>query len=339
MSDKRTPTTLPSQSSLLTQRYMQLQDWLQQMNQDSRHSLTKLAGDASFRCYYRLVNDQGSFVVMDAPPDKESCQPFVSVAELLQSAGVLVPNIFHQDLQRGFLLLSDLGDRLYLSELNTNTADRLYQRAFNTLLAIARIPTHTNSRLPQYDEARLLSEMQLFPHWYLAKYKKFAIDRKAQQQLQQVFTMLIDNAQAQPQVCVHRDYHSRNLLICAEDKVGVLDFQDALQGPITYDLVSLLKDCYIDWPQAQIDRWVESYYLQLSELNYLKNISLEQFTRWFDFMGLQRHLKCLGIFVRLHVRDQKPNYLNDIPRVITYVRSVCDKYQELTPLLAFLERE
>lgn len=330
------PTVSPCQSPILTQRYAQMQDWLQEINQSPAHSLNRLAGDASFRCYYRLVNDKGSFVIMDAPPDKESCVSFVAVAKILGVAGVHVPVIYHQDLSRGFLLLSDLGDDLFLSQLTSGNADGLYQKAFETLLAVQQVPLTPEISLPSYSKSVLLREMQLFIDWYLVKYKKIAMSRAAQQELEKIFMLLIDNAKAQPQVCVHRDFHSRNLLLCKNDRVGVLDFQDAVCGPITYDLVSLLRDCYVAWPQAKIDAWVLQYYLQSKEHNRLAGVQVEQFIRWFDLMGLQRHLKCLGIFVRLYVRDQKPNYLNDIPRVLTYARMVCNKYSELTPLLNFL---
>ncbi len=322
---------------ILTQRYMQMQEWLQKILERPITSLTKIAGDASFRCYYRLCVGEQNYVVMDAPPDKESCAAFVAIAEKFRDVGVGVPEIFYQDLAQGFILLSDLGDDLYLQKLKRQTCGDLYHRAFQTLLSIQQCRTQGDYPLPEYSPKLYQTEMQLFPAWYLAKYKKIALTQKEHDILNQLFAKLVDNAIEQPQVCVHRDYHSRNLLDCKKNKVGVLDFQDAVCGPITYDLVSLLRDCYIDWPQEKIYQWVEDYYLSLKQNNLLKQETLAEFIRWFDLMGLQRHLKCLGIFARLDIRDQKPNYLQDIPRVLSYVKSVCERYAEFSALLPFLD--
>jgi N-acetylmuramate 1-kinase len=327
--------TTAARSAILTQRYRELQDWLAQAAMGASWTLAPLAGDASFRRYYRAHIDKISYVLMDAPPDREGCHPFVSIAETFKAQGIGVPVVHAKDLERGFLLLSDLGDRLYSQELTKDSAGELYGRAFDTLLRIAACPRIEGYLLPQYGADLLQAEMNLFSEWYLAKYKNQDVNKRERDVLLPLFSCLIDNALQQPQVCVHRDYHSRNLLVC-DDAVGVLDFQDAVYGPITYDLVSLLKDCYIAWPLSYVTQWVENYYQRLQHQGFLQDCSLLQFTRWFDLMGLQRHLKCLGIFSRLHFRDQKSAYLADIPRVLAYVKNVCQQYPEFSSLLSLL---
>ncbi|OGO94471.1 MAG: hypothetical protein A3F10_02890 [Coxiella sp. RIFCSPHIGHO2_12_FULL_42_15] len=321
--------------TILAQRYGELQEWLQRIALHAPIEIKPLAGDASFRRYFRVNLAGRSYVVMDAPPERERCDAFVRVAHAFKQLGVHVPVVHHQNLQQGFLLLSDLGDQLYLPQLNEDSADLLYERAFTTLLKIQHGSDTHDDHFPYYSEALLRAELQLFIEWYLTKYLKITLSIQQQWELERLFSLLIQNALEQPQVCVHRDYHSRNLLVCGNE-VGVLDFQDAVFGAVTYDLVSLLKDCYIDWPLQKVEAWVKNYYEWLRGASFALNSSA-QFFQWFEWMGLQRHLKCLGIFTRLYLRDQKPGYLKDIPRVLNYAREVCRRYSELSVLLKWLE--
>lgn len=330
--------TTTAKSAILTQRYTQMQQWLHAWRPGAAVSIMPLAGDASFRRYFRVQIDSQAYVLMDAPPAKESVTAFIALAKAFHAHGIDVPVIHAQSLEHGFLLLSDLGDRLYLPELNAQTADTLYSRALETLQRIQDCDVSTHYSLPAYDRQLLTAEMQLFPEWYLTHIRQHPLSTQETSQLATLFSLLSDNALQQPQVCVHRDYHSRNLLIC-ETRVGVLDFQDAVSGPITYDLVSLLKDCYIAWPEADVARWVAQFYTALRDEKAISAVSLDAFTRWFDLMGLQRHLKCLGIFARLNFRDHKPGYLANLPQVAQYVRQTCARYTEFSPLLPLLAEE
>jgi N-acetylmuramate 1-kinase len=335
MADGTQSGTTLTKSSILTQRYSELQGWLKEKLNKQIACINPMAGDASFRRYYRVrLTNNETFVAMDAPRHEESCIPYLKVAQIFKKLGVCVPDIYEQELKKGFLILADLGDRLYFDEINEQNADLLYGRAFDALLKIQQ----ADSQLPNYSDELYLMELHLFMDWYLAKYRKMALSSREKALLEQLFFKLIHEAQSQPQVCVHRDYHSRNLLLL-EGEVGVLDFQDALIGPLTYDLVSLLKDCYIEWPIEKIQAWLQNYYNCLKNNAMLDRTSFEQFVRWFDLMGLQRHLKCLGIFSRLHLRDQKSNYLADIPRVLGYVKSVCEQYVEYSDILSIIYRE
>lgn len=325
------------ESGILTQRYSQLQEWLQQMaTPSSSMELTPLAGDASFRRYFRLRMANQSYVLMDAPPDRESCDAYVGIAHAFKKAGICVPTIYQKNLHQGFLLLSDLGDRLYLSELTEASADVLYERAFSVLLNMQSGFVTDYYSFPVYDAALLRTELNLFVEWYLLSFLKMRLSEQQKREIERLFLLLIQNAEEQPLVCVHRDYHSRNLLVC-DREVGVLDFQDALLGPVTYDIVSLLKDCYIDWPLSKVEAWVQRYYELLREEKKIPLSSYQQFFQWVEWMGLQRHLKCLGIFARLYLRDQKSGYLKEIPRVLRYVSDVCQRYTELSSLLSLLK--
>lgn len=290
------------------------------------------SSDASFRRYFRVTHQQKQKIVMDAPPEKENTEPFIRIATLLKQAGVNVPTIYQQDLQQGFLLLEDFGSSSFLDQLNTHTADSIYQSAFNSLATLQSQVDTSNCQLPLYDEALLKQEISLFYDWFLTKQLKLSIPEQIKNTIDK---QLVKSALEQPQVCVHRDFHSRNLMFLAENSPGVIDFQDAVIGPITYDLVSLLRDCYISWPDEKIELWVARFFNQIKELG-LTDTSLETFTRWFDLMGLQRHLKVLGIFTRLHLRDGKSNYLNDIPLTLDYVCQICAKYPELEAFNSYL---
>ena len=312
----------------------QLKNWLQSSGIEY-DDIQPASADASFRRYFR-INDSGkTYIVMDAPPEKEDCRPFIEIAEMLLGFGLHVPKILQQDTKQGFLLLSDLGDSVFLSELNNNNVDEMYTSAMDALLLLQQ---NTPVNLPVYDEKLLRTELNLFPDWYLEKQLKITVTKSQRAVLEKVFDVLIQNALSQPQVYVHRDYHSRNLMVNSgqADKPGVIDFQDAVIGAVTYDLASLLKDCYIDWPREKLESWVESFRLKAESFGIIKNISKKQFLRWFDLMGLQRHLKVAGIFSRLKHRDGKTGYLKDIPRTMDYVFEVLELYPEFVDLKKLL---
>jgi hypothetical protein len=289
------------------------------------------SGDASFRRYFRVWVGDTTYIAMDAPPEKENCAAFVDIAFRLQLNSIHAPAVHAKDLQQGFLLLDDLGNKLYLSGLDAKSAGPLYRDALDTLLCMqSNVPADD---LPPYDHRQLQNEMDLFVDWFLSRHLHIKLNGEANDILTDCFELLIASALEQPKVFVHRDYHSRNLMICDTHNPGVLDFQDAMYGPITYDLVSLLRDCYIAWPKNQVQQWLKFYHLQLTE-QQLISVDLVKFERWFDWMGMQRHLKAIGIFARLNHRDGKPNYLSDIPRTYDYILAVCKYYPDF---MAFSE--
>ena len=300
--------------------------WVRQFPGFANTAVAPVAGDASFRRYFRVWRTQDgqsdqAFIVMDAPPEHEDCLPFVNLARQWRTQGVKVPAIVQEDLTQGLLLMEDFGDRLLLGELNTANADRLYADALAELLRIQQLPDNPAYPLIEYSDQLLDREMGLFRDWLLQRKLGLHLDSSDLAMLDTTFTLLRDSASAQPKVPVHRDYHSRNLLVQEGDtRPGVIDFQDAVIGPVTYDLVSLLKDCYVQWPQERVENWLESY--RQSSLNAgLHSADAATFRQWFELMGLQRHLKAAGIFARLALRDGKPDYLNDIPRTVGYLCS------------------
>jgi aminoglycoside/choline kinase family phosphotransferase len=260
---------------------------------------------------------------MDAPPEHERCDHFIDIARRLHDAGVNVPEILASDRDLGFVLLTDLGDTLYLQALTEETADKLYTDAMTALLAIQQ---HADDKgLPAFNAHRLLEEMHLFSDWLLGKHLDICLSANEQKALDETFQFLIDNALEQPQVFVHRDYHSRNLMVTGSNNPGIIDFQDAVTGPLTYDLVSLLKDCYIKWPRERINRWAAAFYRQLPGCR----LDNTQFFLAFDLMGVQRHLKASGIFARLYHRDGKAGFLRDIPRTLSYIVDLVPEYPEV----------
>jgi len=315
------------------ERLKALQYWLETELDFSEYTLTPASSDASFRRYFRVTHAGTSLIVMDAPPDKEDSRPFVTVAKLLIDAGLNVPEIIDQDLEQGFLLLGDLGSSLYLDALGEDNVERLYGDALGALVAIQACDSGAGV-LPDYDRSLLLSEMGLFRDWLCATHLGITLDAAQPDMLDTVFNLLADNALAQPQVLVHRDYHSRNLMVTGRNNPGILDFQDAVIGPLTYDLVSLLRDCYIRWPRARVEDWALGYQELALQSGILReeHEDPQEFLRWFDLMGVQRHLKAAGIFARLNHRDGKPGYLDDIPRTLGYVVEVSDRYPELAGL-------
>ena len=295
------------------------------------------SSDASFRRYFRVDSPTGSYVVMDAPPDKEKVEPFIRIAGIFGQSGVSVPGVLAKNIEKGFLLLSDLGVTTYLNELNDETANRLYLDAINALISIQSISQP--DVLPEYDRAVLLRELNLFPEWYIGKHLNVQVSGKQSAELEKVFNLILANNLSQPQVYVHRDYHSRNLMYLGKDgnNPGILDFQDALFGPVTYDLVSLLKDAYIEWDEEKVLDWVIRYWEKAKRIGLPVNPDIDLFYRDFEFMGVQRHLKVLGIFARLYHRDGKETYLYDIPLVLKYVEKTARRYSELAPLARLLD--
>ena len=319
----------------MSERLAELQYWLADELGFGDFTIEPASSDASFRRYFRVTSGKTSQIVMDAPPDKEDCGPFISIASILADLGLNVPLILEADLRRGFLLMSDLGSVHYLQALNEQNVERLYGDALHALRLLQTVPVE-DAGIPDYDRDLLLREMALFRDWYLGRHLQLTMSEALSEVLEQSFAFLAEAALSQPRAWVHRDYHSRNLMVTEMSNPGILDFQDAVIGPLTYDLVSLLRDCYVRWPQQQVMQWLRDY-LAISQANgMLRDVDEQRFIRWFDLMGVQRHLKAIGIFARLNARDGKPGYLGDIPRTLGYVAEVSARYPELSPLRRLL---
>jgi aminoglycoside/choline kinase family phosphotransferase len=318
-----------------------LRNWLKGLEPSWQLDLSTLApasADASFRRYFRIASKNQDFptlIVMDAPPQHEPLDAFIQVDLLLENAGLNVPKILEKNLDQGFLLLNDLGSKTYLAELNSESADHLYKDATYALvqMQLASKP----DVLPNYDEALLLRELDLFPEWYLNKHLHIELSKVQASQIKQVFELIIENNLAQEKVFVHRDYHSRNLMVTENNNPGVIDFQDAVYGPITYDAASLWRDAYIAWPEERVIDWVIKFWEAGRKAGLPMPDDFGQFYRDFEWMGLQRHLKVLGIFARLFHRDGKDGYLKDIPLVLEYAITTANRYIELKPLARILE--
>ncbi|HUY84345.1 MAG TPA: phosphotransferase [Steroidobacteraceae bacterium] len=319
-------------------RLRELERWIAEDLGFDHATIAPASSDASFRRYFRLMRGGESFIAMDAPPARENVGPYLRIAALLAGIGLNVPRVLACDADRGFVLLSDLGSRLYLAEFaDPGRAPSLIRDALAALLRMQTAGTAlAAARLPPYDREVLMGEMRLFPEWFLGKHLQVEIDAAARAMLDRLFGALVRNAIEQPHTLVHRDYHSRNLMVTAEDNPGILDFQDALYGPVTYDLVSLLKDCYIVWPRAQVHDWALGHRDRLRDHGFALPHADASFLRWFDLMGMQRHLKVLGIFCRLHYRDGKGQYLLDLPRVLDYVRETAGAYPEAAEFAGYL---
>lgn len=315
-----------------------IREWLSRDLQLAHERLAPASSDASFRRYFRVFTARGTLIVMDAPPGKEDVRPYLKVGSLLAALGAHVPRVFESDTARGLLLLEDLGTTSYLQRLNAgDDPEPLYADALRVLADIQVQGADAARELAPYDRAELARELALMPEWFCRVHLGIDPEDAEREMFAQAFEFLITAALAQPQVFVHRDYHSRNLMVLTERNPGVIDFQDALRGPIGYDLVSLLKDCYISWPRARVEGWVSGYRTQLLARGCAAAPGA-LFLRDFDLIGVQRHLKVLGIFARLWHRDGKPGYLLDLPRTLDYVRDTCTRYAELGALAAFLER-
>ncbi|HEX4896699.1 MAG TPA: phosphotransferase [Solimonas sp.] len=309
-------------------------DWALQQLQLATAEFAPASADASFRRYFRLQAAGRSWVLMDAPPDKEDCRPFIRIAGLLLEAGLHGPEIVAQDLERGFLLLSDLGRQTFLHVIDEGNADALMADAIDALIRWQQ--ASRPGVLPPYDVALLQRELDLFPDWYVARHLQRSLLPAQRAVLDAVNQRLIESALAQPRVYVHRDYMPRNLMLSTPNP-GILDFQDAVEGPITYDVVSLFRDAFRSWSPAQVDAWSRQYWTRARAAGLPLPEAYADFRRAFDWMGLQRHLKVIGIFARIHYRDGKPHYLADVPRFIRYVREVAALYPELAPLLGLFD--
>jgi aminoglycoside/choline kinase family phosphotransferase len=328
------------------QRQQQLAEWLHSLFPNETFELAPASADASFRRYFRATFADRTLVVMDAPPQHEDCKPFLHVARLFENAGTHVPHVYAQNLEQGFLLLSDLGNTTYLQALGggdaaqpqdsaaIENARKLYGAATDALINI-QLASRDNE-LPVYDEALLRRELNLFPEWYIAKHLGVTLNEKQSNALERAFQRILANNLAQPRVYVHRDYHSRNLML-SEPNPGILDFQDAVYGPITYDLASLFKDAYIRWEEEQVIDWLIRYWENARKAGLPVRDNFAEFYCDYEWMGVQRHIKVLGIFARLSHRDGKDGYLKDLPLVMDYLHRACQRYIDLKPLLNLLD--
>jgi aminoglycoside/choline kinase family phosphotransferase len=314
---------------LPSSRIQALHQWLNQQFSNENIQLTPLSGDAGFRCYYRFVLHGDSFIAVDAPIDKSNNAAFVFMQESLSKNNVLVPKIIAVDLSLGFFCLADFGETLLADILTNDNMVVIYQKAIDVLPRIQSALPQNTPELPHYDQAFVETELNIFAQWLLTEHLSLPLTDTEQKELQHCFAILTENMLSQPQVMVHRDYHSRNIMVLKSDELGVIDFQDAVIGPITYDIVSLLRDCYLKWPDESITLLFNNYIDTIAQQYALTHITRKQWQRWFDLTGLQRHIKASGIFARLHHRDNKSGYLADIPLTLKYIAEVSQQYPEL----------
>ena len=316
----------------------ELLSWLRQFDGFAGADPKPASGDASFRRYFRVHRDTESFIVMDAPTPQEDCRPFVTIAGYLESMGLNCPRILGADFENGFILMSDLGSTCYLDELEKDRARAtdLYNDAIDALIVLQEKGEAYQQQLPNYDYDFIAFELSIFRDWLCGRHLGMDFSDDEEKQWQQCCEFLIDNALQQKQVFVHRDYHSRNLMLTKDNNPGILDFQDAVEGPLTYDVVSLFKDCYIKWPDDQIKAWALQYFNRLKP-DLKDDLSAEKFIEQFDLMGVQRHLKAAGIFARLLHRDGKSGYIDDIPRTLSYISDVAPQYAELSMIVTLVE--
>ena len=329
----------------MPQRLAQINDWLQKELGIVDYDIRPASSDASFRRYFRISRHQGHFepyvtgnsmIVMDAPPPQENVEPFIYVSTLMAELGLNVPVVYEKNIDQGFLLLSDLGSTQYLSVLTENNVDKLYDDALDALFKLQKNGPRQSDFFPSYDHAFFQRELGIFSEWYIEKHLGLRLSEAQTAIVNDAYEILIQSALDQPIVLVHRDFHSRNLMLTEPNNPGILDFQDAVIGPVTYDLVSLLKDCYIASPREKVENWCLGYMARIEDAGVIEAVTDQAFLRWFDLMGMQRHLKATGIFARLDQRDGKPDYLNDIPRTLSYVVDVAGRYTELNPFKEFL---
>ncbi len=322
----------------MDKRKAEIADWLKQKLRLSQVTLRPASSDASFRRYFRFQYHGKTAIVMDAPPQHENCESFITIAKAMGKLNLNVPEVQLVDLKRGYLLLSDLGSAQYLEQLNEQSAKKLYADALMALQRLQLNGAQKNLLLPDYDTTLLQEEMELFRTWFITQELGYSLSLEDNHILNEAFSLLAESALAQPKVWVHRDYHSRNLMLTENNNPGILDFQDAVYGPVTYDLVSLLRDAYIAWPRAQVESWMTDYYLIIKDTLLGDEVDVTLFKKWFDWMGVQRHLKIMGIFSRLNIRDGKAGYLGDIPRTFCYVTEITRAYSELAELNRFLHQ-
>jgi len=325
-----TETGISAQNTVSDSRLAALKDWLNSIDWVAGAEPYPASDDASFRRYFRLQANGESFIAMDAPPTQEDSKLFIRVAGYLESMNLNAPRIIEANLEQGFLLLTDLGSTHYLEKLHggPELAARLYSDALRALVQMQSRGAAYQSLLPSYDDALLRFELSLFHDWLCEKHLGLEFSEDEETEWQGLCELLVNNALDQPQVFVHRDYHSRNLMVTERQNPGILDFQDAVEGPLTYDLVSLLKDCYVQWPHERISAWLQEFYDGV-EPSMQAQMDRDQLRRCFDLMGVQRHLKAAGIFARLNHRDGKPGYMTDVPRTLNYVVELEPRYEEL----------
>ena len=321
----------------MDKRLSALTHWINARFNSDVQNLRPASSDASFRRYFRFDHSGQSYIVMDAPPEYENMEIYIRTARRFMDIGLNVPKIIDQNRDEGFLLISDLGGTTYLDHLNAHNVDRLYGDALGALIVLQTGTMIDPRGFPRYDRTLLLSEMALFREWYADKHFGYPLQPEQLDIIENTFAILCESALEQPQVWVHRDYHSRNLMVTASNNPGILDFQDAVTGPITYDLVSLLRDCYIEWPPSQVREWALGYQNLAIQSGLAVSDDEDQFIEWFDYMGVQRHIKVLGIFARLYHRDGKSDYLNDLPLVWKYAMTVCRNYPDLQPFAELLQ--
>lgn len=309
-----------------------LHNWLKSIVKSPDYKLIPLHGDASFRRYYRLYDGECQRIVMDSPPAKENLAAFIEVGQRLRTQGLHTPYIYALDLERGFALLEDLGEHLLLDTLALDNVDRWYASALDKIIILQKCPS---AGLPVFSKQHMLEEMALFPQWFLQNYLKLSLSLAEQTIINNALDWLAEQVDAQEKVLIHRDFHSRNLMVLDNNELGIIDFQDAMYGPYTYDLVSLIKDCYIQWPREKILQWIKTFH---SSSPLAADISQAQLIIHVDLTGLQRHLKVLGIFARLFLRDNKSGYLKDLPLTLHYVMAGLEGFSELQPLYRFMQQ-
>ncbi|MDP2751259.1 MAG: phosphotransferase [Rhodocyclaceae bacterium] len=313
------------------ERIQAIECWLKTFRPDSLFTLAPASADASFRRYFRVTFENGAtHIVMDAPPDRENLHPWLQVQALFQAAGVHVPDVLARNVEQGFLLIEDMGATTYLME----PSDENYRAAIDALIHLQL--ASRSGELPDYDRSLLHRELVLFPDWYVSRHLNIALSNPQREQLATTFEKILAVNLAEPQVFVHRDYHSRNLMVTAPNP-GIIDFQDAVFGPLTYDLASLFKDAYIEWPEEHTLDWLARYWEKAKKVGLPVRADFGEFHRDYEWMGVQRHIKVLGIFARLSHRDGKDGYLKDMPLVAKYLRTACGRYRDLTPLLRLMD--
>ena len=318
----------------------QLSQWIAKRLSIEARELQPVSGDASFRRYFRFNNQsriaEKTCIAVDAPPAYENCEIFDRISKILLSLDLNIPIVHEIDLEDGFMLLSDLGDTLYLDQLDNNTSEHLYPLAIDAIVTMQSLPPNKLHKIPAYHKQLLQDELQLFKDWFISRHLKLSLSTQENKIVNDVFKELVDSALAQPQVFCHADFHSRNLMICETDTPGIIDFQDAVIGPVSFDLVSLLKDCYISWSREQVERWCQYYFDQAAQKDII-NSSFSDFIHWFDLMGLHRHIRVLGIFTRLNYRDGKAGYLDDLPLTFNYVIDTIKRYPQFNEFAKLLK--